>query len=193
MNLPPIVWAGHPVLREVAQAVPSERLGSPELRALAQVMAEVMRAAPGVGLAAPQIALPLQLVVLEETEANMELLGSEDRLARGRIPFPLTTIVNPVLRPIGERRVTFVEGCLSVPGYAAQVERFHEVEVTGLDLAGKPFQWRVAGWPARILQHEVDHLNGVLYIDRMNSRTFMSTGHEPDPEEPDESAESGHA
>jgi len=183
MELPPIVWAGHPVLRAVAGEVPRDQIATPQLRALAQTMAEVMRAAPGVGLAAPQIAVPLQLIVLEETEANMELLGPEDRLARGRVPFPLTTIVNPVLRPIGEHRVTFVEGCLSVPGYAAQVERFAEVEVEGLDLSGKPLRWRVSGWPARILQHEVDHLNGVLYIDRMNSRTFMSTGREPDPGE----------
>jgi peptide deformylase len=156
------------------------------LAALADVMADVMHAAPGVGLAAPQIALPLQLIVLEEAEANLELLSPEDREARGRIAFPLTTIVNPVLRPIGDRRVAFVEGCLSVPGYAAQVERFHEVEVTGLTLAGEPFRWQVSGWPARILQHEVDHVNGILYIDRMNSRTFMSVAAPAESDEPDE-------
>jgi peptide deformylase len=191
MSLPPIVRAGHPVLRGEALAVTAEQVGTRELQALAAVMAEVMHAAPGVGLAAPQIAIPLQLIVLEEAEANLEHLSPEDREARGRMPFPLTTIVNPVLRPIGDRRVAFVEGCLSVPGYAAQVERFHEVEVTGLDLEGKPFQWRVSGWPARILQHEVDHLNGVLYIDRMNSRTFMSVGYDPD--EDDELEESGES
>jgi peptide deformylase len=174
------------VLRAQALPVPPEQLGTPELRALAEVMAEVMHDAPGVGLAAPQIALPLQLIVLEEAEANLDLLGPEDREARGRVPFPLTAIVNPVLRPVGDRRVAFVEGCLSVPGYAAQVERFHEVEVTGLDLLGNPMKWRVSGWPARILQHEVDHLNGILYIDRMNSRTFMAMGSEPDPDEPDD-------
>jgi peptide deformylase len=149
-------------------------MDTPELRALADVMAAVMRAAPGVGLAAPQIAVPLQLIVLEETEANMDLIDADESAARGRVPFPLTTILNPVLRPIGEGRVTFPEGCLSVPGYAADVERFTEVEVQGLDLSGKPLSWRVSGWPARILQHEVDHLRGILYIDRMNSRTFRS-------------------
>jgi peptide deformylase len=172
--LPPIVLAGHPVLRTAAAPVPAARMDTPELRALADVMAAVMRAAPGVGLAAPQIALPLQLIVLEETEANMDLIDADESAARGRVPFPLTTILNPVLRPIGEGRVTFPEGCLSVPGYAADVERFTEVEVQGLDLSGKPVSWRVSGWPARILQHEVDHLRGILYIDRMNSRTFRS-------------------
>jgi peptide deformylase len=174
--------------------VSADQLGTRELRALAAVMAEVMHEAPGVGLAAPQIAVPLQLIVLEEAAANLATLSAGDRDARERMAFPLTTIVNPVLRPIGERRVTFVEGCLSVPGYAAQVERFHEVEVTGLDLSGKPIRWRVAGWPARILQHEVDHVNGILYIDRMISRTFMSTGFESDSEdELDESDDSGEA
>jgi peptide deformylase len=192
MSLPPIVRAGHPVLRTQAVAVTPDQLGTPELRALAELMAEVMHAAPGVGLAAPQIAVPLQLIVLEEAQVNLESLDPEDREARGRVPFPLTTIVNPVLRPIGDRRVAFVEGCLSVPGYAAQVERHHEVEVTGFDLLGRPLQWRVSGWPARILQHEVDHLNGILYIDRMNSRTFMSMVQEPEPDDTD-SPEAGEA
>ncbi len=171
------------MLRTAAGPVPAEHIGTEELRRLAEVMAAVMHAAPGVGLAAPQIALPLQLIVLEEAEANMDLLDAEETAARGRVPFPLTTIVNPVLRPIGDGRVTFTEGCLSVPGYAADVERFNEVEVTGFDLSGKPFQWRVSGWPARILQHEVDHLRGILYIDRMNSRTFRSVGRASDEEE----------
>jgi peptide deformylase len=162
------------VLRDAAEPVPAPRLDTRELRALAEVMTEVMREAPGVGLAAPQIGIPLQLIVLEETEANMGLLDPEESAARGRVPFPLTAIVNPVLRPIGEARATFAEGCLSVPGYAADVERFAEVEVEGLDLSGKPLRWRVSGWPARILQHEVDHLRGILYIDRMDSRTFRS-------------------
>jgi peptide deformylase len=188
-GLPPIVLAGHPVLRSPALPVSPDQLGTRELRALAEVMAEVMHEAPGVGLAAPQIAVPLQLIVLEEAQANLATLSAEDRDARGRVVFPLTTIVNPVLRPIGERRVTFVEGCLSVPGYAAQVERFHEVEVTGLDLSGKPIRWQVSGWPARILQHEVDHVNGILYIDRMISRTFMSTGFESDSEDLEGEAE----
>jgi peptide deformylase len=76
----------------------------------------------------------------------------------------------------GEAKATFFEGCLSVPGYMALVERALEVEVTGSDERGAPVSWRVSGWPARILQHEVDHLAGTLYVDRMIARTFAANG-----------------
>jgi peptide deformylase len=170
--LPDIVHAGQPVLRAVAAPVPPEHFGTPELRQLVATMAEVMRRAPGVGLAAPQIGLDVALIVLEDAEALMGRLSPAERAARGRVAFPLKAIANPVLTVHGEARATFFEGCLSVPGYMALVERALEVEVTGLDVNGEPVTWRVAGWPARILQHEVDHLAGTLYVDRMISRTF---------------------
>jgi peptide deformylase len=83
-------------------------------------------------------------------------------------------IVNPVLRMVGDERATFFEGCLSVTGYVGLVERSREVEVTGLDEHGAAVTWRVRGWPARILQHEVDHLDGALYVDRMLTRSFTT-------------------
>jgi peptide deformylase len=172
MALPPIVPAGHPVLRRAAEPVPEELFGTAKLRQLVATMTEVMHAAPGVGLAAPQIGLGLSLIVLEDAEATMARLSPEDRAARGRVSFPLVAIANPVLRVHGDGRAIFFEGCLSVPGYMALVERALEVEVTGRSPDGQPVVWRVAGWPARILQHEVDHLAGTLYIDRMISRTF---------------------
>jgi peptide deformylase len=137
-------------------------------------MTEVMRRAPGVGLAAPQIGVDLALIVLEDSAALMARLSPEERAARGRVAFPLKVIVNPVLSTHGEARATFFEGCLSVPGYMALVERALEVEVTGVDEDGDPVTWRAAGWPARILQHEVDHLEGTLYVDRMIARTFAT-------------------
>jgi peptide deformylase len=174
MALPPIVQAGHPVLRAAAAPVPADMLGSKKLRDLVATMTEVMRKAPGVGLAAPQIGVGLSLIVLEDAESLMSRLSPEDRKARGRVTFPLTVIANPTLVTHGEGRAAFFEGCLSVPGYMALVERDLEVEVRGVDAAGDPVQWRVAGWPARILQHEVDHLRGTLYIDRMMPRTFTA-------------------
>ena len=174
MTLPPIVQAGHPVLRAAAAPVPPALFGTDELRQLVASMVEVMRKAPGVGLAAPQIGVGLALVVLEDAEALMARLSPEERAARGRVAFPLKVIANPVLSLRGEARATFFEGCLSVPGYMALVERALEVEVTGLDERGDPVAWRVAGWPARILQHEVDHLAGTLYVDRMIPRTFSA-------------------
>lgn len=173
--LPPLVHAGDPVLRSAAQPVPADRLATPELRDLVQTMIEVMRAAPGVGLAAPQIGLPLQLIVLEDDERLMARLTPAQRTERERTPFPARAIVNPELTIVGEEERTFFEGCLSVPGYAALVPRAREVEVTGVDIEGLPVKWRVQGWPARILQHEVDHVRGTLYVDRMLTRSFCTS------------------
>jgi peptide deformylase len=174
MALPPIAQAGHPVLRKAATPVGPDLFGTAKLRQLAAVMAEVMRKAPGVGLAAPQIGVDLALIVLEDSDALMARLPPEDRQTRGRVAFPLTVIANPTLTLHGDASATFFEGCLSVPGYMALVERVLEVEVTGLDTEGQRMSWRVTGWPARILQHEVDHLRGTLYVDRMISRTFCA-------------------
>jgi peptide deformylase len=168
----PIVQAGHPVLRQRAEEVAPERIGTPELQALVQRMVEAMRAAPGVGLAAPQLGVPLRVFVLEDPEALMASLSPQERDERERTPVPLRVVINPTLTPIGEKKVTFFEGCLSVSGFAALVERFHEVEVRGLDAHGAPQTFRVSGWPARILQHEFDHLEGTLYLDRMRTRSF---------------------
>ena len=179
MALPPIVQAGSPVLRAAAAPVPEEMLGTKKLRDLAATMTEVMRRAPGVGLAAPQIGIGLALIVLEDGESLMSRLGPEEREVRGRVAFPLKVIANPVLTTHGTGRATFFEGCLSVPGYMALVERDLEVEVRGVDEKGDPVAWRVAGWPARILQHEVDHLRGTLYVDRMITRTFTANAEAP--------------
>ena len=169
-----IVLVGTPVLRERAAEVGPDMLGTPALHDLVADMVETMRKAPGVGLAAPQIGVPLRVIVLEDSDRSMSYLTEEERRARGRVAVPLTAIVNPVLRFMGKEKHTFGEGCLSVPGYSAQVARFAEVEVTGLTPDGVPYSWGVSGWPARILQHEVDHLDGTLYVDRMNTRTLAA-------------------
>jgi peptide deformylase len=182
MELPKIVQAGSTVLRTPALPVPPGKLATPELRSLIAAMVEVMRNAPGVGLAAPQIGVPLQVIVLEDSEALMLRLSPEERAERGRVPIPLTVIVNPILEirdgsaasGAGAGRATFFEGCLSVPGYMALVERHLSVEVKGMGADGEPIRWEAEGWPARILQHEVDHLRGVLYVDRMLTRSFCS-------------------
>jgi peptide deformylase len=171
---PPIVNAGHPVLRASAARVPDEMLGTTALDRLVATMVTAMRAAPGVGLAAPQIGVGLRVLVLEDREELMARLGPEERAARERVPFPLTAIVNPTLTGVGAEEATFFEGCLSVPGYMALVARHREVEVTGTDPRGAPIALRVRGWPARILQHEVDHLDGTLYVDRMMTRTLAT-------------------
>lgn len=178
-DLPPIVQTGAAVLRARAHEVATAKLGSSELRALVATMLDVMRAAPGVGLAAPQIGVPLRVIVLEDRPEFVATLTESERAEKERVAFAARTIINPVLEllgPVHDRPVHF-EGCLSVDGFAALVPRDREVEVTGYDVDGSPVRWRVTGWPARILQHEVDHLEGTLYLDRMFTRTFARVEH----------------
>jgi peptide deformylase len=177
MTTLPIVQTGAHVLRSRAAEVPADRIDTPEMRDLVAKMTETMRAAPGVGLAAPQIGVPLRIIVLEDAEKLMSTLSPQERGERERTAFPLRVLFNPVLTPIGEQHATFFEGCLSVKGFVGIVERAREVEVRGLDEHGAPVTWRVQGWPARILQHEVDHLDGTLYIDRMKTRSFSTAEH----------------
>ncbi|HEY2030382.1 MAG TPA: peptide deformylase [Myxococcales bacterium] len=167
-----IVQTGDPVLREPAHEIDPAGIGSRQFQELIEVMVRTMRAAPGVGLAAPQIGVPLRVFVMEDPAEYLADLGAEELAERERTPLSLRVWVNPVLKPIGEEKVGFFEGCLSVAGFVAYVERYREVEVSGLDERGQPQTMRARGWPARILQHEFDHLEGTLYIDRMFSRSF---------------------
>jgi peptide deformylase len=179
MAILPIVQAGDPVLRMRAAEVPVEAIGSPAIQGLIDDMIATMRAAPGVGLAAPQVGQSLRIVVAEDPDTAIARLTEAERVERGRTqPFPLHVCVNPELRFIGTERATFPEGCLSIPGYAALVERSLRVELSWLDRDAVRHDWTgLAGWPARILQHEIDHLDGVLYTDRMIARSFMTDVH----------------
>ncbi len=169
---PKIVQAGSLVLRTPASPVPLGDITGRDMKLLVKKMVEAMREAPGVGLAAPQIGVGLQVIVLEDNNARMARLTKEQREERGREPFPLKVIFNPALRILGDGKATYFEGCLSIAGYMALVERSLHVEVTGYDEKGEPLRWEAKGWAARILQHEVDHLSGMLYVDRMLTRTF---------------------
>jgi peptide deformylase len=174
MSLPGIVQAGHPVLRGRASEVEPERIASDEIQTLIRAMVAVMRDAPGVGLAAPQIGVGLRVVVLEDRPEYMARQRPELLAERERTPLPLQVLINPELVVTGSGSATFFEGCLSVSGYMALVERHREVEVRGLDEHGAPVTSSARGWPARILQHEIDHLNGTLYVDRMITRSFCN-------------------
>jgi peptide deformylase len=179
MSIVPIVQAGDPVLRTRAVEVPIEAIASPEIQNLIDDMVDTMRAAPGVGLAAPQVGRSLRIIVVEDPPEAVGRLTDAQRMERGRMqPFGLQVFVNPVLRFLGAERTTFPEGCLSIPGYAALVERSLRVEVSSFDRAALRHDWTAfEGWPARILQHEVDHLDGTLYTDRMIARSFMTDEH----------------
>ena len=171
----PIVQAGDPVLRQVARNLDPGEIATPFIQDLIVSMRMTMYDAPGVGLAAPQVGESLQVAVVEDDEDHLEMISPQRRAETGRTPLPFTVLINPTLVPIGDETDEFFEGCLSVEGYSAVVRRHRAVRVHALDARGKPFTRDLAGWPARIVQHELDHLAGVLYIDRMDSRTF-STG-----------------
>ncbi|MFJ9127467.1 peptide deformylase [Streptomyces sp. NPDC102340] len=166
----PIVAAGYPVLRRPAEPVDGQ-LPDELLARLIAAMRVTMHAAPGVGLAAPQIGVPLRLAVIEDAAA----VSDEVRAARGRVPQPFRVLVNPSYEGVGARHVAFYEGCLSVPGYQAVVARHERVRLRALDEQGRAVDEEFAGWPARIVQHETDHLNGTLYLDRAELRSLSST------------------
>ena len=167
--LPTIVQAGHPVLR--AQAVPfTGQIPQGQLARLIDIMRRTMHAAPGVGLAAPQIGIPLQLAVLEDRYDIPE----ENATARERRPLEFLAILNPRYTPVGTETASHYEGCLSVRGWQAVVDRAAAVDLKYDDVDGRPVLRRLSGWQARIAQHETDHLSGIIYLDRAHTRSLAS-------------------
>jgi peptide deformylase len=166
--------AGEPVLRGRAKALTPQEILSPGIQDLIAAMRETMHDAPGVGLAAPQVGLPLQLAVIEDRAENMKDLSPEVLAERERKPVNFQVIINPVLTLDSPAELEFFEGCLSLPGLMALVPRARTVKVEHLDAQGQPKAMRASGWHARILQHEIDHLTGVLYVDRMRSASLCT-------------------
>jgi peptide deformylase len=169
-----IVQAGEWVLRNVARPLTKEEILSRDLQQLIELMRETMYDAPGVGLAAPQIGEPIQVVVIEDRDVSMAGLSEAERLQRQRSAIPFHVLINPKLTIEDPTPVEFYEGCLSLSGFSAIVPRALGVRVEALDHRGEPVSIRAQGWYARILQHECDHLAGTLYIDRMLARSFTT-------------------
>jgi len=161
------------VLRQPSRPLTPEEIVSPAIQDLIASMFETMRAAPGVGLAAPQIGMPLQLAVIEDRQEFIDKLPPEHSVERLRSAVAPHVIVNPRLTLEGPENVEFFEGCLSLPGFTAIVPRALAVRVDCLNERAEPVTIHARGWYARILQHEIDHLHGTLYIDRMLTRSFM--------------------
>jgi peptide deformylase len=161
-----IATAGDPVLRQIARNLSVEELRSPAIQTLIDDMIETMRAAGGAGLAAQQVSQTVAVAVIE--------VDHNPRYPY-KPPIPLTVIVNPVLEPIGSQTVEINEGCLSVPGLRGVLPRFLEVGVTYLDRTGDPHTEIKRGLTAGTFQHEIDHLNGILFMDRVSDpHSFMT-------------------
>ncbi|HEX7351243.1 peptide deformylase [Brachybacterium sp.] len=174
-----IVQAGHPALRRRAVRA-TDRLESGLLLELAEAMVVTMRAAPGVGLAAPQVGLPLSFYVVEDRFASEQGEDEDDDLLERR-PLPLRALLDPVLEPLGSERVYAFEGCLSVDGWQSIVPRSRTVRLRATELLGdgsiQEIDEEHVGWTARILQHETDHLAGTLCHDVSVPRSFVDAGY----------------
>ncbi len=168
-ELPPIVQLGHPALRMRAKDLDNQ-LGPELLRRFLETMRAVMLDAPGVGLAAPQLGIPLRIAVLQDLYETTPEIAS----AREREPLDYLVIINPDYQPVGARTAAFYEGCLSFNGYQCVVERPADIATTFVDANGVPRRRSFSGWQARIFQHETDHLDGTVYIDKALTRSLCA-------------------
>jgi peptide deformylase len=161
-----IIEIGNPALREVAQDVPIEHIRSKATQELIDDLIETMRDANGAGLAATQIAVPLRVCVIEVNK-------------NPRYPYkpniPLTVLINPVITFRSDDRLLVYEGCLSVPNIRGEVERCPEVRVQAFDREGAEIDMLVKGISAGTFQHEVDHLDGLVFVDRVKDSTTLCT------------------
>jgi peptide deformylase len=168
MTILPITSVGDPVLRERASELDLDELRSPEVQQLIDDLIETRRAAGGAGLAANQISVPKRIAVVEVDDAT-----------RTRYPYKppvaLTVIVNPELEPLSDEKLLINEGCLSVPGLRGDVERLVRIRVRFFDRNGEERSLAVDGLTAGTFQHEVDHLDGVLFLDRVSDPRSFST------------------
>lgn len=183
-KLLPIVEAGEPVLRQQTMEYTGQ-LSRTTLAKLIEAMRVTMLDAPGVGLAATQVGIPLALAVVED---HVRVAGEDDDDEGGVdedpetgyvdpreiAEFPFHVIINPSYKPAGEETRSFYEGCLSFPGYQAVRRRWLDVDARWQDESGTWHEERLHGWPARIFQHETDHLSGELYIDKAEIRSLAT-------------------
>ena len=147
-----VITVPHPTLRKRARKVTDF---GPKLQTLIDDMVDTMRAEPGVGLAAPQVNVSLRVIVVEFGDEHDE-----------SVPPRLYAVVNPEIVRTSRETVIGTEGCLSIPGIVGDVERYEQITVKGFTRRGQPMKLKAKGWLARIFQHEIDHINGILFTDR---------------------------
>jgi peptide deformylase len=164
MSILKVARIGHPAVRARAGDIAPDRITAPDIQRLIDDMIETMHEYDGVGLAAPQVHVGLRLAVIEVPEDD----------DRAEAAVPLTVLVNPVVRPLGEEMVNGWEGCLSVPDLRGLVPRRRRLELCALDRNGKPIRIEASDFFARVIQHECDHLDGSVYLDRMKDARSLS-------------------
>lgn len=160
-----VLKMGHPKLREVCSSVEKNAIHSEKFQIFLDELTATMRASDGVGIAAPQVGV-LQRVFVIEVDDNPRYLNKNS--------FELLIIINPEIKILPGPTVDSWEGCLSIPGIRGRLKRADRIELKGLDRNGKAYQKILTGFPAIVAQHELDHLNGILYIDRMTDLKSLS-------------------
>jgi peptide deformylase len=169
-----IVQVGDPVLRRHARELSRDEIATPAIQDMIVRMRDTMRDAPGVGLAAPQIGESIQLVVIEDPPQAHAGMTPAQLAERERSAVAFHVLINPRLTVEGDEQIAAYEGCLSLAGFSMIVPRWRRVRVEALDEHGDPVVKIASGWYARILQHEIDHLRGVVCCDRMDPRTLTT-------------------
>jgi peptide deformylase len=161
-----VVEIGDPVLRQRARDLSCEEISSPEIQELIDDLIETKRATNGAGIAANQVGEPVRVAIVEVEEGNPRYPYKP--------PVPLTVIINPTLEPVGDELIEINEGCLSVPDLRGSLQRHLAIRVRYLDREGTEHEEERRGLTAGTFQHEVDHLDGVLFVDRADSRSFAT-------------------
>jgi peptide deformylase len=169
MSILKVARMGHPVLRRPARAIDVGEVKSPRIQQLIDDMFETMNEYQGVGLAAPQVHESVRVFVAGFASSRGSRSGEPDAAEDDGERVPLMALINPEISPIGADVVEDWEGCLSIPDIRGKVPRAREISVRALDRRGKRIELQATGFTARVIQHETDHLNGVLFFDRMTS------------------------
>lgn len=175
-NHPPynhVCQIGDPVLRQKAALVDLEELKSEKIQKVIQCMRHVMLQYQAIGIAAPQIGIPLRIIMIEFSESSKKHISPEMCANREITTIPLKVFINPEMKVRNYSKILFPESCESIKGLSAAVPRYKEVSIKGYDATGAMTEWIATGWAARIVQHEMDHLDGCLYTDIMVSKSLQ--------------------
>jgi peptide deformylase len=172
MSILKVARMGHPVLRTKARPLSASDIRSARVQQLIDHMFETMREYQGIGLAAPQVHTSVRLFVAGVPPRD----HADEREEDERNEVPLMALINPEITPVGRENIEDWEGCLSIPDIRGRVPRARQIDVRAYDRTGKRIEMRVSGFTARVIQHETDHLDGILFFDRMvsfESLTFL--------------------
>jgi len=167
-----VVQIGDPILRQACDPIDPKDIKSPQIKNIIKCMKFALKRYDGVGISAPQIGVPAQISIIQLTKSQMNFWTDDQQKQMQMEVIPLKIFINPQLFVLDKSQVTFNEGCSSMHGFSALVPRYKKVKITGLDENGQEVEWVTGGWGARVAQHEFDHLQGKMFIDRAELQTL---------------------